>query len=102
MCTLIEQAQQKAADAMDTISVLHPYTKGVPTLGDLAGSFLPEEKEALTDSELKVHREEARRRAHERSQLARDNWTNEERTAVNLKRRTKDQLVRDKRTTDRV
>jgi hypothetical protein len=56
----------------------------------LAGSFLPEEEEALTESELKVHREEARRRARGR-------WTTEERTAVNLKA----ELVRDNWLDDR-
>jgi hypothetical protein len=39
MCKLIVQAQQKAAEAMDTISVLHPYAEGVPTLGSLANTF---------------------------------------------------------------
>ena len=53
MCTLIERAQQKAADAMDTISVLLPYATGDPALGTLAGSFLrrgdgPEEEERGT------------------------------------------------------
>jgi hypothetical protein len=106
MCTLIVQAQQKAAEAMDTISVLHPYATGVPTPGiTLAGSFLPrddgpEEEEALTESELKVHREEARRRTRERSQLVRDKRTTEEQAAFNLRDATRRKLLRNKRTTE--
>jgi hypothetical protein len=101
MCTLIEQVQQDAAAAMDTISVLHPYVKGVPALGSLAGSFLPGK---LPEAALKVHREEARKKVlkmrRERQQLRRDRRTAEEKAAIKTKANEMKQLKPDRMTAE--
>jgi hypothetical protein len=76
MCKLIKRVQQDAAATTDIVT----YVKGVPTLGALAGSFLP--LNALTVKEeaaLTVHREEAmfmkKARVIVKQQLRRDRMT---------------------------
>jgi hypothetical protein len=77
MCKLIEHVQQKAAAAMaDTMfhkeHGVPTYVHGGPTLGTLAGSFLPGElpKSLTADGAAarEVHRAEARKKARRKYQ----------------------------------